>query len=603
MFRKRVIRFCKVPALVKPAAACLLLAGWAACGLVRSLPTEPVSRVAYDVQTLASPGMEGRKTGERGDSLAASYIRDRFRELGLQLLYDNGMQHFEVVARTELGGRNFFSFDGRVLELNREYLPYSFSAPGRVEAGVAFAGYGIHLRSDSVIWNDYATVDVRGKWVLMLQGDPDTSQRISPFEPWSGARAKVLAAADHGAAGVILVAGRQYSGEDRLEPLFYDKNSSSSSIPVFQVLRSVADEILASSSTSVAELEQKILRERKPAGMILQGRVEAHADVLPEKVKTANVVAFLPGRDPLLKKETIVAGAHYDHLGLGGPGSGSRQPDTLAIHYGADDNASGVGAILEIAGKVAYEKDNRRGFLFVAFGAEEMGLLGSRKFMEEPPAEMGRVAAMFNFDMVGRLDSSRALAIGGTGTSRESEAILKKNNPGFNLALSPDGTGPSDHATFYLKGIPVFFFSTGAHSDYHTPGDRFEKLNAEGIREVAGYAWQVMREVDRRDTMLAFTESGSPERRSRGARFRVTLGIMPDYAGMAREGMRVDAVTKNKPAWRAGILKGDIITAINGKPVANIYDYMNRLAGMSEGETISVDLLRDGKTVVVIVQL
>ncbi len=218
--------------------------------------------------------------------------------------------------------------------------------------------------------------------------------------------------------------------------------------------------------------------------------------------------------------------------------------------------------------------------------------------------DLKKVRAMFNFDMVGRLDTaSNALSISGTGTSAESEEILGRLNPGFSLAFSGEGFGPSDHASFYMENIPVFYFSTGAHADYHTPGDIPGKINTDGISRVADYAWKVALEVANRNEPLTFREAGSKMQRSRGGRFKVTLGVMPDYAGLEKHGMRVDAVTKDKPAYRAGMVKGDIITAIDGKPVGNIYDYMNRLKTFIEGQTISVDILRDGEHKVLIVQL
>ena len=211
---------------------------------------------------------------------------------------------------------------------------------------------------------------------------------------------------------------------------------------------------------------------------------------------------------------------------------------------------------------------------------------------------------MFNFDMVGRLDTTtNALSIGGTKTAKETENILNEFNPGFELAFSEEGVGPSDHASFYLQNIPVFFISTGAHSDYHTPNDDAEFINFNGLQQVANYGYDLIKEVANRDSSLTFQEAGPKYQRSRGGRFKVTLGIMPDYAGMEKRGMRVDAVTKGKPADKGGMKKGDIITAIEGKKVGNIYDYMNRLQTLEAGQTISVDVIRDEKQTVLIIQL
>lgn len=240
----------------------------------------------------------------------------------------------------------------------------------------------------------------------------------------------------------------------------------------------------------------------------------------------------------------------------------------------------------------------------MAFGAEEMGLVGSTYFTANPPVDLKNVIAMINFDMVGRLDpNAPALSIGGTKTSLETEEILELLNPGFELSLSGEGTGPSDHAAFYMQDIPVFFISTGAHPDYHTPDDDADKLNYAGIMEVSNYAWRIIEEISGRDERLTFNEAGSKARRSTRGRMKVTLGVMPDFAGQEKNGLRIDAVTKGKPAYTAGILKGDIITAINGNKVGNIYDYMNRMNTFEEGQTISIDVMRDGKPLVLIVQL
>lgn len=559
------------------------------------------SSISDHVFFLASGSLEGRKSGEKGDSMAAEYIRQQFVNNGLQLLYEKGFQPFSLVTSVNMGPANHLSFNGMQFVPGVDFQPYSFSSNGFFEGGIAFAGYGLEIDTDSLKWNDYAGMDVSGKWVLVLNGDPESDKSESFFGPHSDERSKVLTAVDHRASGILLVGGPKYREEDKLSALFYDKNSSTYPVPIFQVTRNTADKILKGSETTVAELEAKAA-SHKTTGFYLKGSLKGRADVIQKVAETRNVAALLPGNDPVLKNEYIVLGAHYDHLGWGGPGSGSRVNDTVAIHHGADDNASGVAAILEISRMASMKKENRRSLIFVAFGAEEMGLLGSGNFMDHSPVDPARMVAMFNFDMVGRLDSTNSLAVGGTKTSLETEEILKRLNPGFNLAFSEEGFGPSDHASFYARSIPVFFFSTGAHLDYHTPGDVAGKINPEGIKGVADYAFQVVEEVSNRNLPLTFRESGSKMKRSRG-QLKVTLGIMPDFAGMEKKGLRIDAITKGKPADMAGLLKGDILTAIDGKPVANIYDYMNRLKNLMPGQTISVDLIRDGKKIVKIVGL
>jgi len=570
----------------------------------RFYPEISVSDLENTINYLASDSLKGRKPGEPGDKKAAAFILEKFQKAGLQPLFGNGFQKFGLVAEVELGQANFFQFNGKNYIFSADFNPYSFSANAGLDAEVVFAGYGFSIARDSLKWDDYAGAGVKGKWVLVLKGDPEMDKQESVFVGYSDERSKVLAAVDNGAGGLLLVGGPGFSEKDRLDGLFYDKNSSRYSIPVVQITRALADEILKNSGNTVASLESKLNSNRVPGSFSTGVRINCSAEVIQKQVETQNVAALLPGNDPDLAGEYIVAGAHFDHLGLGGPGSGSRMPDTLAIHNGADDNASGVAAIIELAEKAAFEKKNRRSIIFAAFGAEESGLVGSKEFMLKPPAETSKITAMLNFDMVGRLDTAaNSLSIGGTKTALETEEILSRLNPGFNLLFSGEGTGPSDHSSFYLQNIPVFFFSTGAHSDYHTPTDDPSLINFKGEKKVVEYAYEILKELASRDKPLTFREESSQQRSARGGRYKVTLGIMPDFAGIESRGLRVDAVTKGKPADIGGIKKGDIITAIDGKKVGNIYDYMNRLKTFEAGQTISVDVLRGDKPVVLIIRL
>ncbi len=574
-----------------------------ACG-PKFNPEITVDDLKENIYYLASDSLQGRKSGEPGGLLAAEYIRQKFETAGLQLLYDSGFQPFSLVADAELGEGNSLSVGNKSFEAKTDFLPYAFSANSTVEATLVFAGYGMEVDRDSLKWNDFEGVDVAGKWMLVLQGDPDLENPNSPYLEFSTERAKALTASDKNAAGIILVAGPDFNEKDELSSLFFDKNSSRFDMPVLQVTRKVADEMLAGAGETIESLENRMKEEHRGFNLEVTTSVKATVNVQLKEKETRNVVAMLPGLDETLKDEAVVIGAHYDHLGMGGPGSGSRAVDTTAVHNGADDNASGVAAVIQLAEKLAVEKANKRSLIFVAFGAEEMGLIGSKAFVNDPPVATEKMVAMFNFDMVGRLDTTtNALSISGTKTSKETEEILNNLNTDFELAFSEEGIGLSDHASFYLQNIPVFFFSTGAHPDYHTPKDDAELINYEGEKKVLDYAVKVIEEVTNRDRKLTFQEAGSKFQRSRGGRFKVTFGIMPDYAGLEKRGMRIDAVTKGKPADKAGMQRGDIITAIEGKKVSNIYDYMSRLQTLEAGQRISVDIIRDNKETVLIVQL
>lgn len=581
----------------------ILLAFLASCA-PKFNPEITVEDIKENIEYLASDSLKGRRTGEEGGFLAAQFIKNKFEKAGLELLYNNGFQKFSLVISAELGNGNSLTINDKTFEVKTDFIPYAFSSNSKTVANVVFAGYGLDVNVDTVQWNDYNNVDVAGKWVLALQGDPEMDIATSPFVQFSTERSKALMASDKNAAGLILVAGTKFNEKDELSPLFFDKNSSRYSIPVLQVTRELANEILASSDKKIEDLEAELIDKKTSVSLSVNSSLEVSVDVSLKETETQNVVGIIHGTDEILKNEYVVVGGHYDHLGMGGPGSGSRVVDTIAVHNGADDNASGISTIIELAEKIASEKNNKRSIIFAAFGAEEMGLVGSKAFTSEPPVEIEKTVGMFNFDMVGRLDSTtNGLSIGGTKTSVETEEILKKHNMDFELAMSPEGTGPSDHSSFYLQDIPVFFVSTGAHSDYHTPLDDSELINFNGVKKVTDYAYLLVNEIANRTEKLTFQESGAKFQRSRGGRFKVTFGIMPDFAGLEKRGMRIDAVTKGKPAHNGGMLKGDIITAINGKKVGNIYDYMNRLQSLEAGETVSVDIIRNEKETVLIIQL
>jgi hypothetical protein len=402
-------------------------------------------------------------------------------------------------------------------------------------------------------------------------------------------------AKDNGAAGVIFVSGPAYDEPDKLIRLAFDQSKSTSGLPVLHIKRDVADKILAGNGKTISGLEKTLNETLKPASFAASQKVSATINVKLIEVTTQNVMGLLEGADEMLKNEYVIVGAHYDHLGFGGWGSGSRSPDTVAVHNGADDNASGVGAVLGIAEYFSKTKP-KRSMLFIAFGAEEMGLLGSKYFTSNPLIDLKKIRLMLNLDMVGRLnDSTNALTIGGTGTAVGLAGLITKESENFNLKvkMSSEGYGPSDHASFYVENIPVLFFFTGTHEDYHRPGDDTEKINFEGIKKVSGLAIALLQKQVNSDETLVFTEAGPKEEQSR-ARFKVTLGVVPDYGSDAK-GLRLDGVKKGGPADTAGMQRGDIVTSMDGKPVNDIYEYMSRLSELKSGQQIKVEVMRAGE--------
>ncbi|MBN2616139.1 MAG: M20/M25/M40 family metallo-hydrolase [Bacteroidales bacterium] len=581
----------------------LLLVSFSACNNQQADSSITIQELKKHEYFLASDSLKGRYPGTPEMDVAANYIRKSFQQAGLILMGKDGYEPFQVVTDIHEGKNNAFSLDGKELILNKDYTPLSFSASKSLDAPVVFAGYGFDISEDSLQWNDYKGLDVKGKWVLVLRGDPDPDNLNSPFARYSRDRDKAMAAMDHGAAGLLLVSGKEFDKKDKLEGL--RKIEFSAGIPVFQITRKVADGMF--STGSVATLETKIKRTNKPVGMDLQATVNATASIVTDKKTTRNVLAILKGNDPTLQDEYIVIGAHYDHLGMGGPNTGSRRPDTLAVHYGADDNASGTSLLLELAGKLATEQKHlKRSIVFVAFSAEEMGLLGSKHFVKDSLIDLQKVDAMINLDMIGRMNKDRKLEIGGTGTTPIADSLLKALPlaDSLKLVLSPEGYGPSDHASFYAHDIPVFFFSTGTHLDYHTPADTPDKINYKGLKLIGDYVNELVLAIANRPEALQFTKAGPKEGsgfKRRG--FKVTLGIMPDYAGQYKNGLRVDLVIPGRPAAAAGMKNGDIIIGMNGKPVKNIYDYMYRLVKLHTGDRVNVEVLRGDEKKILIVQL
>ncbi|MDT8392575.1 MAG: M20/M25/M40 family metallo-hydrolase [Bacteroidales bacterium] len=561
-----------------------------------------VKELKQHIGFLASDDFGGRLPGTAGDKLSQAYIVGELQRAGIELLANNGFQYFDVITSVEAGEHNALSFNGMDGVQGEDFIPLSFSKNDSLKAAVAFVGYGFQVKNDTLEWDDYAGIDVKGKWLVILRGEPGEENTNSPFIAHVGLREKVLTAKDNGAGGVLIVSGADFDKDDALMRMFYDKSTADAGLPVFHIKRYLADSLFGK---SISSLENKISTDMQPHSFVSDAILEGRSEVVHQKVQTANIIGCIESFDQAHGDEIIVIGAHYDHLGMGGPGSGSREPDKETIHNGADDNASGVAAIIELAEKIkAHQQELKRTVVVVAFGAEEMGLIGSKYFVENPIIDMDHVVAMFNFDMIGRLSEERSVAFGGTGTSVETEDLLNRYLDEFGLkgSFSKEGFGPSDHAAFYAEDIPVFFVSTGAHQDYHTPNDDIEYINFEGQKSVAELSYALIMDVAGRDEALTFREAGAKARTSR-MQFKVTLGIVPDFTSSENNGLGVGGVRSGGPAESAGMQKGDLIVAINGMEIANIYDYMARLKKLESGQIITVDIMRDKKKVVLLVQL
>jgi len=518
-------------------------------------------RLKKDVSYLASDALEGRRTGTKGANDASRYIADEFSRLGLK----RSLQSFPYVAGVELGKGNALTFGPNrdALQVGVDWLPLGFSTNGRVVAAPVSVGFGI--TASELNHDDYAGGNAKGKIAIANQGTPDSDNPHGRFIRFEGVRWKAVAARNAGASALIVVAREDDFKSDRLTKLTFDNQGGDAGIPVVVVSRQGLEKI-----QKAAEISLTI-------------------DVVRKEVPAYNVIGVLEGSDPVLKNENIVIGAHYDHLGHGGEGSGSLSPDSNDIHHGADDNASGTAGVLELARIFSAQRPRlKRTLVFIAFGGEEEGLLGSNYYVNHPVVPLANTVAMINMDMIGRMRDQK-LSIGGVGTATEWRPMLTQTN-GFELTMSEDGLGPSDHSSFYLKQIPVLFFFTGAHNDYHKPSDTFEKINYTDEARILTLVTRIIRDLDaaeKRPTYVAVKSSSTP----RAGGFRVFVGTIPNYAD-STNGLLIDGVRDDSPAAKAGIKAGDRVVKIGDREIKNVYDYTYALGEMKAGQEYVFEVVR-----------
>lgn len=591
--------------------AMALAAGSSQVTAQTSTPDITAGELRAHIKYLASDELEGRASGTQGNAEAAIYIATDLKLWGLKPAGVNGtfFQPFEFVSAVKAGEQNRCVVDGtglpggrKAMTLDSDFRPFGFSATGSAKASLVFVGYGISAPDKS--YDDYAGVDVKDKIVLMLRYAPDGSNSQSGFQKYTALRNKARIAREKGAAGMIMVTGPADDPDDGLIKLGIDQGAGSSGIPALSMKREAVEPLLAASGWTLKALQDTIRNARVPRSFALAGTtIDMETEITRVTAQTSNIVGYLEGNDPVLKNEVLVLGAHMDHLGKGGPGSGSMTPDTIAIHNGADDNASGTAALLEIAQAFASRQTQiKRSILFIFFSGEELGTLGSGYYVNQPFFPLKETVAMLNLDMVGRLQN-RALTVGGSGTSSTWNGLLNGENKdsAFVLTLNPDGFGPSDHASFYGKDIPVLFFFTGIHDDYHKPSDDWDKINYAGEEVLAKYVYRIAGDIDTMSVRPPFTRvqiaaSGRSNAGGDSRGFTVTLGIVPDVAESST-GMKISGVRPNGAAEKAGLKTGDIITGLGGHKIMNVYDYMGVLGELKAGDQVEVIVVRDGATV------
>jgi hypothetical protein len=573
------------------------------------------------VNFLASDKLQGRRAGTPEADAAAKYIADEFRRSGLKPMSAAGfLQSFTFVSGVKLGNQNSFevtnkrfgrvlqsesSFSTTDLKVGEDYMPLAFSSSQPAKGDLIFAGYGIS--APELQYDNYAGGDVKGKIVVILRGSPDGNNPHGKFAEYTSPgleiQKKTIKAREKGAGGVIFISEEAKFSNDRLSKMRHDLNFLDAGIPALVVSRQVAESMLASAKTTLADAIKGANASPSPVN-VQNIAVEFKTDVVKINGKSANVVGMIEGSDARLKSEYVIIGAHYDHLGFGGPESLAADPKAQ-IHYGADDNASGTAALLELARVVGSDRAKiKRSVIFMAFAAEELGLLGSAAYTKNPVAPLAATVAMLNMDMVGRLRND-SLFVGGVGTSPVWKPLLDKLNADvqgpeatgrrFQLGIGQDGFGPSDHQSFYVKDVPVLFFFTGSHDDYHKPSDTAEKVNAEGTRQIAEFVREIAVNIAGEAERLAFTKVKS-ETSNQGRRggFRVSLGTVPSYAEQS-EGLKLDGVRPGSPAEKAGLKAGDVIIKLAAFSIRNVYDYTAALSELKPDEQIEVIIRRDGK--------
>jgi len=551
------------------------------------------------IKYLASDNLKGRLPGTPESKLVIDYISKHWEAQGIEPAGTKGYkQSFSFINNVSLGQRNMLRIRNsrKQYKVQKDFIPIGSSGNGTVNEDVVFIGYGLDI-NDSLSWHDYAEVDVRGKWVLLLLDGPDGDSPHSPYGRHKTIYNKMIAARDHGASGILFMNRFETADDNNLRPLQYRQSSSTAGLPVIQITHSVANEILINHGQSIAELRSKLDEQLAPLSFLVDCKVSANVNLKFAKETASNMIGFIEGNDPVLKDEYIVVGAHFDHLGLGGIKSGSLNPDTLMIHNGADDNASGTAGILELSHKLMSNRHLlKRSVLVVCFDAEEKGLLGSKYYAENPVRNINNATMMVNMDMIGRLNNNSVI-LGGVGSSGNFENIIADTriNHTIDIETNMGGVdfGRSDHASFYRENIPVLFFFTGAHEDYHKPTDDWDKIDYQGEKEILDFIYDLIIEVSQLEEKLAFAEIETNTPNNQNPVFKVTFGVIPAY-GSQKVGLEIDGVSKKDgPAAKSGMKKGDIITAINGKDVRNIYDYMERLADLKPGQKVKVTINRD----------
>lgn len=505
------------------------------------------------INYLADDKLEGRRAGSNGEKLAMEYISEKFKTAGLLPKGSEGYyQPFEINEGKRIGDSTFFSINDTALKPGNDFFPFLFSAEKMIEASPAIA-----LQEADM------------PWFIDLKEILEENKSNPHFDLNDYIKNNSKKAYDRGATAVIIF---NTSAEDDKLAFNPKEKTEQLPIPVVYVNKDAAKKYL-NDLTATLNIKLKV-------------------DIGEKKRKGHNVIGYIDNG----AATTVVLGAHFDHLGYGEDDNSMLRTGEKLVHNGADDNASGTAALIELARILKSTKAKNNNYLFIAFSGEELGLFGSKYFTENPTIDLKTVNYMINMDMVGRLnDSTKTVAVGGYGTSPQWATVINAQDKKLPFAIKIDssGVGPSDHTSFYRKDIPVLFFFTGQHKDYHRPSDDANKINYEGELSVINYITNIINNLNKQTQRLAFNKTR--ETQVSVSSFKVTMGIMPDYT-FAGVGVRADGVTDGRPAAKAGLKAGDVIIMLGENVVNSMETYMQALNKFNKGDKAIVKYKRGNET-------
>ncbi len=592
-----------------------------ACAVFAQAPSvAPADSARYldTIKALTTPAMEGRGDDTAGINKAAELLERRYKSFGLEPAGTNGfLQPFSVITGAKLAGNNQVSEEiganRKDLKLNEDFVPFSFSATGQAAAPLVFAGYG--ATADEFGYDDFAGIDVKDKIVVLLRYEPSGFAAKSGNQGLTRHAAlvtKAINARNHGAKAVVIVNGKMGTGEEDLLTRFGSVSGPENvGILLMQVKNSIAQAWFDAAGKSLTDVQNQINSSSKPASFAFPNTLRLRIDVNVEHTRATvnNVLAYLPGKSD----EYVILGAHYDHLGYGH--YDSLAPSQIGqIHPGADDNASGTAGVVELAHMLAPLKGQLpRGILFESFAGEELGLLGSAEWVKEPTRPLNKAVAMLNMDMIGRIRGENVY-IGGVGTGSSFEATLASAEKGFpfHVQESPGGYSASDHTSFVSQRIPVLFFFSGLHADYHRPSDTWDKINAPDAAKLVDMIAEIALQIDEsaeRPRFVTVVEHDNPHAgvansgdSGGGGGYGPYFGSIPDF-GSSENGVRFSDVQPNSPAAKAGLKSGDVLVKFGDKKITNLYDFTDALRSSKIGDVVQVTVMRSGKELTVPVTL